>query len=169
MSVQKPVEQDGWDLEVRSRRARIVAWSVAVAVVLIFGFFAAVLRIEETGVFFRVWDQFAILGVGVLVAYAITLFARPRLRAGARGVAVRNLFGEKIVPWDLVKGLTFPEGAAWARLELPNEEYSSVLAILIYDRELAVKAVQDFREIQAKHAPAPDAGAEHPDTTASGA
>lgn len=157
---------NGWELEVQSRRVRTVAWSLAGVIVVLFGIFGGVLRVEETGVVFRVWDQFAVLGVGVLIAYAVSLFARPRLRAGAQGVAVRNLFGEKLVPWDLVKGLTFPEGAAWARLELPDEEYSSVLAIQIYDRMRAVDAVRDFRLIQEKYAPGSTSTADAAETEA---
>ncbi|WP_024796443.1 PH domain-containing protein [Tomitella biformata] len=143
-----------WELEVKPRRVKIVAWLLAIMIVVVFGVLAGLLRITDTGVYFRVWDQLAVAFIGVLIAMAFLLFTRPRLRAGARGVSVRNLFGDKLVEWDLVEALTFPEGAAWARLELPDEEYAPVLAIQIYDRGRAVDAVRDFRAIHAKYAPA---------------
>ena len=140
-----------WELEVKPRRVKIVAWLLATLIVVVFAVLASLLRITDTGVHFRVWDQLAIAMIGVLIASAFLLFTRPRLRAGAQGVAVRNLFGEKLVEWDLVEELTFPEGAAWARIELPDDEYAPVLAIQIYDRMRAVEAVRDFRAIHARY------------------
>lgn len=142
-----------WELEVKPRRVKIVAWLLATMMVIAFSVLALLLRITDTGVYFRVWDQLSIALIGVLIAMAFLLFTRPRLRAGPRGVSVRNLFGDKLVEWDLVLGLTFPEGAAWARLELPDYEYMPVLAVQIYDRMRAVEAVRDFREIYARYAP----------------
>lgn len=142
-----------WELEIKPRRVKIVAWLLAAMIVVAFAILGALLRITETGVYFRVWDQVSVALIGVLIAMAFLLFTRPRLRAGAEGVAVRNLFGEKIVDWDLVEELTFPEGAAWARLELPDDEYTPVLAIQIYDRMQAVDAVRHFRAIHAKYGP----------------
>lgn len=143
-----------WELVVRPRRVKIVAWLLAVMIVIAFSVLAALLRITDTGVYFRTIDQVAVAAIGVLIAMAFLLFTRPRLRAGASGVTVRNLFGDKLVEWDLVEEITFPEGAAWARLELPDEEYAPVLAIQIYDRMLAVEAVREFRVLQEKYAPA---------------
>ncbi len=141
----------GWELEVKPRRVKIVAWLLAALIVVVFAVLAALLRITDTGVHFRIWDQFAVAMIGVFIGSAFLLFTRPRLRAGAQGVAVRNLFGEKLVEWDLVEELTFPEGAAWARIELPDDEYAPVLAIQIYDRMRAVDAVRDFRAIHARY------------------
>ena len=146
-----------WELEVGPRRIKIVAWLLAIMIVVVFIVLALLLRIEETGVYFQTADQVGVALIGVLIAGAFLLFTRPRLRAGERGVTVRNLFGDKLIEWDLVLDLAFPEGAAWARLELPDEEYVPVLAIQIYDRMRAVEAVRDFRAVAAKYAPAPPA------------
>lgn len=153
-SVKREAGQAGaprWELVAGPRRIKIVAWSLAAMIVVVFGLLGLVLGKEDTGVYFRVVDQVAVLLIGVLMALALLLFTRPRLRAGAEGVAVRNLFSEKVVEWDLVLDLSFPEGAAWARLELPDDEYAPVLAIQIYDKAHAVDAVRDFRVIQAKY------------------
>ena len=51
---------------------------------------------------------------------------------------MRNaLFGQK-VPWTLIRAVSFPDGAPWARLELPDDEYVPVVAIQAMDGERAV-------------------------------
>lgn len=144
-----------WELIVRPRKVKLVAWSLAVMITVVFIGLGLALGVEDTGVYFRPIDQVSVALIGLLMAMALLMFTRPRLRAGAEGVAVRNLFGEKYVDWDLVHELSFPEGAAWARLEMPDEEYSAVLAVQIYDKMHAVNAVRDFRAIQAKYSPRP--------------
>ena len=66
------------------------------------------LKISSTGVIFQTADQVAIALLGAVIAGAVLLFARPRLRVGASGVAVRNLFGYRLIPWSDVVGVTFP-------------------------------------------------------------
>ena len=51
------------------------------------------------------------------------------LRIGAPGIAVRNLLGYKLIPWSDVIGVTFPRGARWARVDLPDDEYMPAMAI----------------------------------------
>ncbi|GDY28893.1 PH domain-containing protein [Gandjariella thermophila] len=134
-------------LVVRPRRVRRVAAIAAVAIVAVFGVVAALLRNTPTGVYFRVSDQVAMVGVGLLIAVGVLSLARPRLRAGAQGVEVRNILETKRVPWDLVLGVTFPEGAPWARLELPDDEYVAVMAIQAADGEHAVRAMRELRRL----------------------
>lgn len=115
--------------------------------------FAILLRGDSTGVYFRLADQLAFAGIGCLLAAAVLLLTRPRLRVGPRGIAVRNVLGERIVDWDLYEGLSFPDGAAWARIELPDDEYLAVMAIQSNDREYAVDAVDRFRALASEYAP----------------
>ena len=69
----------------------ILFWILAaVAVVAIFTAVASVLRTTDTGVVFRLADQVAMVLLGVLLAAGILLLARPRVRADAEGVEVRN-------------------------------------------------------------------------------
>lgn len=146
----------GWDLVVRPRRTSLYAIGIAVVLVIAFAVLGSLLRIADTGVHFRVWDQLSIALIGVLLACAALLLARPRLRVGSRGVTVRNMFGDKLIEWDLVHRITFPEGASWARIDLPDDEYVPVLAIQINDRARSVEAVRDFRSLQAKYSPHAD-------------
>jgi hypothetical protein len=141
-----------WELEVRSRKTARVAMGIAAGLVVLFIVVAVLLRTSATGVYFGWSDQIAMVLLGFLLAGGVLLLTRPRLRAGASGVLVRNGFGEKSVPWDLVQGLSFPDGASWARIDLPDDEYIPVLAIQANDREHAVEATLRFRALHAKYA-----------------
>lgn len=140
-------------LQVRPRRARWVAVVSAVALVIVFAVVGALLRDTPTGVYFQVSDQVAMVLLGVLLAAGALLFARPRLRADAEGVEVRNLVATHRLPWALVFDVSFPDGAPWARLELPDDEYIAVMAIQAADKQHAVTALRRLRKVHAAHAP----------------
>ncbi len=137
--------------EARPRRARRVAVASAVVLVAVFAVVAVLLRRTPTGVYFRFSDQVAMVLLGLLLAGAALLFARPRVRARADGVEVRNLLGTRMVSWDLVRRVSFPDGAAWARLELPDDEYIPVMAIQAADSRHAVQAIRQLRTLHAEH------------------
>ncbi|MFE5707515.1 hypothetical protein CJ179_02395 [Rhodococcus sp. ACS1] len=142
-----------WTLVAKPRKSRRYAIGVAVLLVVVHVTFAILLRGDSTGVYFRLADQLAFAGIGCLFAAAVLLLTRPRVRIGPRGIGVRNVLGERIVDWDLYEGLSFPDGAAWARIELPDDEYLAVMAIQSNDREYAVDAVDRFRALASEYAP----------------
>lgn len=123
----------------------------AAFLVIAFVVIGVLLRSADTGVFFQRSDQVAMIVLGCLLASAVLLLTRPRLRVDARGAFVRNVITEKLVDWDLIEGLSFPDGASWARIELPDDEYISVMAISSNDKGHAVDAVQKFRALQEKY------------------
>ncbi|MGH3720507.1 MAG: PH domain-containing protein [Pseudonocardiaceae bacterium] len=137
--------------EARPRKVRQVAVVAAVVLVAVFTVVAVLLRRTSTGVYFRFSDQVAMMLVGFLLAGAALLFARPRVRAGAEGVEVRNLLGARTVPWELVLRVSFPDGAPWARLELPDDEYIAVMAIQSVDGRRAVRDIRALRAVHAEH------------------
>jgi PH (Pleckstrin Homology) domain-containing protein len=137
--------------EARPRKARRVAVAAAVVLVVVFAVVAALLRRTSTGVYFRVSDQVAMMLLGLLLAGAALLFARPRVRAGADGVEVRNVLGTRTLPWELVLRVSFPDGAPWARLELPDDEYIAVMAIQSTDGRHAVHAIRALRAVHAQY------------------
>ncbi|HEY3895729.1 MAG TPA: PH domain-containing protein [Pseudonocardiaceae bacterium] len=139
------------EFQARPRRALRVSVVAAVVLIVVFSVVGALLRNTPTGVYFRVSDQVAMVLVGVLLAGGALLFARPRVRAGARGVEVRNLLGSRLVPWELVLRVSFPDGAPWARLELPDDEYIAIMAIQSADGRYAVEAIRGLRAVHAKH------------------
>lgn len=140
-------------LQVRPRRARRVAVASAVLLVAVFTVVGALLRDTPTGVYFGIADQVAMLLLGLLLAGGALLFARPRLRVDAEGVEVQNLIGTRRLPWALVLAVSFPDGAPWARLELPDDEYVAVMAIQAADKQHALTALRRLREVHAAHAP----------------
>jgi hypothetical protein len=77
------------------------------------------------------------------------------VRARREWIEVRNLLGSTRYAWSDVRGLSFPDGAAWARLELPADEYVSVMAVQSAD---GARAVTAMRALRALHK---DAVAEH--------
>jgi hypothetical protein len=139
-------------LDVRPRRVRWVAIALAVLLVAVFSVVAALLRGSDTGVYFTASDQVAMVLLGVLLAGAALLFTRPRLRADKEGVHVRNIIASHHLPWALVQRVSFPEGASWARLELPDDEYIAVMAIQAADGKHAVAAITALRELHRQHA-----------------
>jgi hypothetical protein len=145
--------ETGWQFVSRPRKSSRYAIGVAILMVVLHVTFAILLRGDSTGVYFRLADQVAFVGIGCLLAGAVLLLTRPRLRVGPRGIAVRNVLGERIVDWDLYEGLSFPDGAAWARIELPDDEYVPVMAIQSNDRDYAVDAVHRFRDLVSEYAP----------------
>jgi PH (Pleckstrin Homology) domain-containing protein len=135
-------------MEVRPQKVRRVAIPIAVALVLVFGVVGTLLRNTPTGVVFSVSDQVAMGLLGVLLACGVLLLTRPRLRADVDGVEVRNIIGTQRYSWPLVQAFTFPDGAAWARLELPEDEYVPIMAIQAADGERAVTAMRELRELR---------------------
>ena len=142
---------DTTELVVRPRRTSRVAVVMAVAIVAVFSTTAAMLHGDATGVYFRPADQVAMAVFGLLLAGAVLLLARPRLRVGPHGIGVRNVLGENVFPWDLVTGVSFPDGASFARVDLPDDEYVTVMAIQSSDGPRAVQAMQRLRELHATH------------------
>ena len=137
----------------RPRRIAIYAAIGAAAVVAVGIFVALKLRSSDTGVIFRTSDALAMAGLGLLFAGGLMLTARPRLRADAAGLRVRNIVGERFVPWPVVERIAFPEGAVWAQLELADDEVMSVMAIQSMDKERAVVALHGVRALHDRYAP----------------
>ena len=71
---------------------------------------------------------------------------------GCTGGGAHGL-GTRYYPWAVIYGLSFPKGSRMARLELPEFEYVPLWAIQSGDKEDALKAVDDFRALEAKYMP----------------
>ncbi|MBI2698156.1 MULTISPECIES: PH domain-containing protein [Mycobacterium] len=130
-------------------------FAYAAAVVLVVAHIAigVVLKIGSSGVVFQTADQVAMAVLGVVLAGLALLFTRPRLRVGAAGLSVRNVFSDKLIPWGDVVGVSFPVGSRWARVDLPDDEYIPIMAIQAVDKERAVHAMDAVREQLARYRP----------------
>ena len=140
----------------RPRKVRVIAGIVAVVLLAAFTAAGLLMLRTHTGAYFTLSDQVAMIGIGVFLAGGALWFTRPRVRADAEGVEVRNLLGARRFPWAEVEQVSFPDGSPWARLELPHDEYVPVVAIQAIDGEHAVTAMRELRRIR-REATAPAA------------
>ncbi|WP_372450784.1 PH domain-containing protein [Mycolicibacterium goodii] len=142
-----------WDVQIKPYRTPIFAYAVALIIFAAHVVVGLLLKVGSTGVLFRTADQVAIALVGAVIAGAVLMFARPRLRIGPSGMAVRNILGYRLIPWADVVGLSFPVGARWARIDLPDDEYVAVMAIQAIDKDRAVASMDRARELVARYRP----------------
>ena len=150
-----------WDLQVRPHLTPFFAYGAAVLFAAAGIVLGLLLKSRSTGVYFHTSDQVAFAVLGIVIAGAVLLFARPRLRGGPAGLGVRNLLTEKLIPWEDVVGVSFPVGARWARVELPHDEYVPLMAIQAVDKQRAVAAMDAVRDLMARYR-APGTGAQRP-------
>jgi hypothetical protein len=139
------------ELELHPKRIRWVAWVLAV---LLFAFFATgalLVYVKSAGFNFRPADQVAMVVLGLLLAGGALLFTRPRLRAGRGGVEVRATILTRRVAWEDIVAVSFPDGAQFARLDLPDDEYLVVSAIQAVDREHAAHGIRSLRALHTRY------------------
>ncbi|MBI1758303.1 MAG: PH domain-containing protein [Actinobacteria bacterium] len=143
-------------LTVRPRRMRMVCWSAAAAVVVIFA--AITLTLPSSGsdrivttpngqTSVGLADRIGIFGVGVAVAVGLLWLARARLEATPDGLRIRNIVGHYQVPWGLVRAVSFRDGAPWATLELAADEQIALMAVQAVDGDRTVAAVRALRAL----------------------
>jgi len=142
-------------LVVRPRRIAIYAGISASSVVAAMVVVGILLHGTNDGVSFETSDQFGLIGLGVLIGIAILMMARPTLKVFREGLLVRNILGENFYEWPLIYGISFPQGAQWALLRMPDEETHPVMAIQLLDRGRAVESLRAVRELHEKYAPPP--------------
>jgi hypothetical protein len=132
-----------------------MCWVLAAAVVVVCTLVSFGLRGstgEGPGVF-EAGDQWAMIGLGVLLAGGILMFTRPRVDADSTGIRVRNVVGGYDLPWEVVRAVRFGRGAPWASLDLEDDESVAVMAVQAADKEHAVEAVRTLRALLAEHRP----------------
>ena len=143
-----------WELTISSPFLRKVAWVCIAIVIPVHLFMGIMLDVEFTGAYITFIDKLAFPGIGIVISIIAWLaFNRPRLRANSEGVEIRNIIGTRFYPWEVIYGMSFPEGSRMARIELPNFEYVPVWAIQSGDKEAAIAATRNFRELEAKYMP----------------
>ena len=103
----------------------------------------------NTVVNYGLWDQVAMIGLGLLLGAGILLFGRSRVDADADGIRVRNILVQHALPWTAVKAVRFDRNSAWASLLLPNGDELALLAVQAGDKMHAVTAVEGLRALLA--------------------
>jgi hypothetical protein len=143
----------GWDLEVKPHLTPYFAYGAAFLIAAAHITVGFLLKIRSSGVIFQTADQVAIGILGLIIAGVVLLFARPRLRVGANGLILRNLLTDRLIPWNDVVDVSFPPGARWARVDLPDDEYVPLMAIQAVDKERAVDAMDAVRRLLVHYRP----------------
>jgi hypothetical protein len=135
----------------RPRRIRWVAGILATVIVVAFTALSFGLH-GATGMGMGQYargDQAAMIGLGVLIGAGLLAFTRPRVRADADGIAVRNVVGNVELPWSVVRSVRFDRNSPWATLELYDDETVSIHALQAADKEYAVEGVRALRALHA--------------------
>lgn len=140
-----------YDLEVKPHLTPYFAYGAAFLIAAAHIAVGFLLKVGSSGVIFRTADQVAIGVLGVIIGCLVLMFARPRLRVGPDGLSVRNLLGYRLIPWSDVVDVSFPKGARWARVDLPDDEYVPLMAIQSVDKERAVDAMDAVRALVARY------------------
>jgi Bacterial PH domain len=134
----------------RPKRIRWVAGIGAGAVVVLFTAVSFGLHgsagFEDSGTFQR-GDQAAMIGLGVLIGLGFLALTRPRVWADADGIKIRNVIGGYQLPWSVVRAVRFDRSAAWATLELLDDDMVSVHALQAADKDYAVDGVRTLRAL----------------------
>lgn len=133
----------------RPRKGRIVPYALAAAVVVVSGFLALALP-GGTG-WFGPADRLGVLGIGVVIAAGISVFARPRAVADERGVTVVNLIQSRRLDWAEIIEVNLNRGDPWVLLDLADGDTLAVMAIQANDGERAREAARRLRDLVATH------------------
>jgi len=112
----------------RPRRGRIVAISLAVAAIAVFGF-VAMFIVDTPAVRWSVVDRFFLASVGWLFAGVFWRYASIRAVPSRETLVVRNLFTTRRLVWAQILSVQFGLGMPWPTLELDDFDTVAVMAI----------------------------------------
>ncbi|NNG36216.1 PH domain-containing protein [Nakamurella aerolata] len=148
-------KQQPGEVLLQARPRRIVIYALIATVIIVGTALAVGIGLHGTndGVAFRGYDQGGVIGVGVILGATIMIAAaRPRLRVDSEGLSIRNMVGHRRVPWKWVQRISFPEGAQWPVVQMPDDETYPIVAIQAMDRERAVTALRQLRALADRYA-----------------
>jgi hypothetical protein len=128
------------------RQALVVLGAVVLAVAVVVA--AGLKQTTNTVVTYRTSDQFAVVGLGLVLAAGLLFLGRSRVDADARGIRVRNIVVHHELPWQAVRAVRFERTSAWGSLLLENGDEVSLLAVQAVDKERAVRAVEGLRALR---------------------
>ena len=151
----RPRDQQGppSDRPFRPRRARVVALSVAVVSVLLFGTVGALVPGAGAP------DRVGIAAFGVAVAWLMWRYASLAAVPTDTGLRVRNLLLTRSLEWAEIVGVHLVVGAPWVTLDLDDGDTIAVMAVQKADGEFGRAEASRLAGLVADHAaPEPPAG-----------
>lgn len=147
-----PDAQTRPEATVTARPERLRRWCAGIGLLIMVALVIVAVRLphSDDGTAFHRGDQYAMVGVGLLLAGACWLPTRPRLRADQTGLRVRGIIGPyKTVPWSVVRSVEFRPRWRWARVVLPADETISLYAVQRLDGAHSVTVMRALRELHA--------------------
>lgn len=135
------------DAPFRSRRGRAMALTMAGVSLSLFAALAILIRGWGPA------DRLLMFGLGLAMAAVLTRYAVISAVPLPHGLKVRNLFLSRAVPWDDIEDVTFPEGDAWAKLDLADGDDLAVMAIQRADGESARVEADRLARVVLSHRP----------------
>lgn len=142
-------------LKIRPRKISIYATISATSVFVVMVVVGILLHNTNDGVSFQLSDQIGLGGLGLMIGIGILMMARPTLKVYREGMLIRNILGENFYEWPLIYEISFPQGAQWALLRMPDDETHPVMAIQLLDRGRAVESLKAVRKLHGLYAPPP--------------
>ncbi|RBY82842.1 PH domain-containing protein [Geodermatophilus sp. TF02-6] len=132
------------------RRWRSLCAVLAVVVAAVLTYVGVSLPDNVTGVArYTVADQVAVVGLGLVLGGGLLALGRPRVDADATGIRVRNLLGQRELPWTAVRAVRFDKRFRWATVLTTDDDEFALLAVQGADGDRAVDAVEGLRALLA--------------------
>jgi hypothetical protein len=132
-----------------------IAWAASGLVLVAFVVTALVMKRYNAGADFTDKDQVGTVVIGIVCALLLVMPTYPRLIADENDIRLRSFLGNyRVIPWDIVVDVRFPSKVRFAQLVLPGEETLAIYAIQRWDKEQAVRAMDELRALFAATHPA---------------
>jgi hypothetical protein len=131
----------------RPRRARVMAWAIAVGEIAVLTGLAIVLP----GPNVHWYDRLGFLLVAAAVAATLSRFARLLAVPDQEGLRVRNVVYTRRLDWAQIVRVQFGGGNPWAVLDLSDGETLAVMAVQRADGERAVAEARRLATLVALH------------------
>ena len=140
----------------RPRRARVVAVTVGVVSVLLFGGLAVALPTAGAA------DRAGIGAFGLAVAWFMWRYASLSAVPSASGLRVRNLLTTRSLDWAEIVEVRLVVGAPWVTLDLDDGDTLAVMAIQKADGSFGRSEASRLAALVAAHAGAEPDPPDHP-------
>jgi hypothetical protein len=129
----------------RPRRARIVAYGVAVVILTSMVLLAVALPGGTGG--FRPVDRVGVIVFGLAVVWFLFVLARPRVSADEKGVTVVNLVRRRRLEWAEIVEVNLRVGDPWVYLDLTDGTVLPVMALQAADGEHGRAMARQLRDL----------------------
>ena len=129
----------------RPRRGRIVAYGMAVVVVI--GMVVVAFALPGGSRGFRSADRIGLVVFGLVAAWFLHILAHPRVSADETGVTVVNLFRRRRLDWAEIVEVNLREGDPWVYLDLADGSVLPAMGLQTADGEHGRAMARELRAL----------------------